>query len=264
MKKWTIPLVLLLAGCSGDGGFNAVSDNIPKAEEKQQEVMEPVVEVHSVAGSSAGTVFKVDERSKWIVTEASVFRDHPRGLIVTSNNQQLEAPLVAVDATNNIAILEIRNSAHAEAVVQDNQTQLEDMLAGAPPNYEERYALKAAFADVQVPQQFASVLADYDKPTFDYNPDELQVFIASFNATYNEYVATGEFATLEEMLLSDLLVEAFKIAEDKRYVQSFEMRAIEKAGFEWVIQGKSESYNIIYKVNRVDGIYYVTYFMIEE
>ncbi len=261
-----IPIVAaFLAACSDNGGFDAVTDHIPQGEEQAQETMEPVVQVHSVAGSTDGTVFKVEDRSKWIVTEASVFREHPKALIITSEGQQLEGMLVAFDIERNEAIVHIRNSAVVEAEQMTNQVQLEEMLLTEQLTAAERYTLKSAFTETDVPQKYDSaVLANYESETFDFNPDELQVFVEHFNDEYNQYVATGDMTAVKELLLSDLLIAAFEKAENKRYVQNFQGTAVTKAGFEWVVKGTSDDFDLTYKINRVDGQYYITYFMIEQ
>lgn len=257
-------LVTILAACS-DGGFDAVSENIAKAPEKVQETMEPIVQVHSVAGSTDGVIFQVDERSKWIVTEASIFRDHPKALVVTSEGQQVEGALIAFNIEQNEAIVHIRNSASVEAVQQVRQTELEQMLERPELTAKERYTLHTAFAEATIPQKYdATVLADYEKETFDYNPDALQAFVEQFNASYNQYVATGEMTALKELILADLLVEAFEQAENKRYIQNFTTTAVTKAGFEWVVKGTSADLTITYKIILANGQYYITYFMVEE
>ena len=260
-----IILTTLLAACSDTKGFDAVTDHIPKGEQKAEEVMEPVVQVYSVAGSTDGTVFKVEERSKWIVTEASVFRDHPKALIMTSEGQQLEGALVAFNVDRNQAIVNIKNSATVEPVEQNNQAELEDMLLTQELTAADRYTLHSIYAEATIPQKYdTSIIEDYEKNIFEFNPDELQAFVVRFNDTYNKYVATGDMTALKSMILSDLLVEAFETAEDKQYLQNFKATAVTKAGFEWVVAGTADDLSLTYKIILANGQYYMTYFMIEQ
>ncbi len=212
MKKLFIIILclLVLTGCSS-GGFESVSQVLPESKPVEKEVMEAQVKVYSIAGSTDGEVFLVDERDKWIVTEAAVMRDHPKALVVTSNGQQLEAKLKAFSTEDNIAILHFRNSADVKAVEQANQQQLVTMLDRKELTATERYTLHEAFKAVEVPQKYDMTLLDeYDKPTFEYNPDALQAFIHTFNEAYNAYVKTEDFSIIESYVLGDLLKEVIQ------------------------------------------------------
>ncbi|WP_431030366.1 hypothetical protein [Lysinibacillus sp. LZ02] len=264
MKKIIILCLLVLAGCS-QGGFESVSQVLPESKPAQKEVMEANVKVYSVAGSTDGIVFLADGRDKWIVTEAIVMRDHPKALIETSNGQQLEAKLQAFSVEDNIAILHVRNSADVEAVEQGNQQQLVDMLETEALTAIERYTLHNAFKDTEVPQKYdMTVLEQYEKTTFEYNPDALEAFIQTFNTAFNQYVASNDFAQVEPYILSDLLKEAMVNEEKKLLIENFEVTEIGKSGFEWYIKGQTNEFPIVYKINLVDGNYYITYLQIEK
>ncbi len=264
MKKVSIIILclLVLTGCSS-GGFESVSEVVPASKPVEKEVMEAQVKVYSTAGSTDGEVFLVDERDKWIVTEAAVMRDHPKALVVTSNGQQLEAKLKAFSTEDNIAVLHIRNSADVKAVEQANQQQLVTMLDRKELTATERYTLHEAFKAVEVPQKYDMTLLDeYDKPTFEYNPDALQAFIHTFNEAYNAYVKTEDFSIIESYVLGDLLKEVIQLEEKKPAITNFEVTEITKATYDWQLKGRTDDFEVSYKIMLVNGQYYITHLKI--
>ena len=263
MKRISILCLLLLAGCS-DSGFESVSQVLPESEPAKQEMMEAQVKVYSVAGSTDGAVFQADGRDKWIVTEAAVFREHPKALIETSNGQQLESELIALDIERNIAIVHIRNSAAVQAAQQENQQQLEAMLEAKKLTAEDRYRLHEAFEEAEVPQKYdEKVLEQYEKTTFTYNPDAIEHVVQTFNAAFNQYVKTGDFSMVESYILSDLLKEALQREESKLLIEDMKVSEIGQSGFEWYVKGAAKDFAITYKVNLVDEKYYITAIHIE-
>ena len=264
MKKLSIIILclLVLTGCSS-GGFESVSEVVPASKPVEKEVMTAQVKVYSTAGSTDGEVFLADERDKWIVTEASVMRDHPKALIVTSNGQQLEAKLKAFSIDDNIAVLHLRNSADVKAVEQGNQQQLLTMLDRKELTSTERYTLHEAFKAGEVPQKYdMTILEEYEKPTFEYNPDALQAFIHTFNEAYNEYLKTQDFSILESYVLGDLLKEVIQVEEKKPIITNFEVTEISKATYDWELNGRTDDFEVSYKIMLVNGQYYVTYLKI--
>ena len=263
MKRISIVCLLLLSGCAG-GGFESVSQVLPESEPAERETMTAQVKVYSVAGSTDGTVFLAEGRDKWIVTEAAVFRDHPKALIETSHGQQLESQLEAFDVESNVAIVHMRNSAAVEASEQENQQKLEAMLEAEELTAGDRYKLQAAFEEAEVPQKYdRKVLEQYEKPTFTYNPDAIEHVIHTFNTAFNQYVETGDFSVVESYILSDLLEEALQKEEAKLLIEDMEVSEIGQAGFEWHVKGATKDFTITYKVNLVDGKYYITYIYID-
>lgn len=262
MKYIIILCLLILTGCSA-GGFESVSQVLPEGEPVEQEVMEAQVKVYSTAGSTDGEVFLADGRDKWIVTEATVMRDHPKALVVTSSGQQLEAKLKAFSIEDNVAVLHIRNSADVKAVEQENQQQLVTMLDRKELTATERYKLYEAFKAVEVPQKYdMTVLNEYDKPTFEYNPDALQAFIRTFNEAYNAYLKTEDFSTIESYVLGDLLKEVIQTEENKPAITNFEVTEISKTTYDWQLKGRADDFEVSYKIMLVNGQYYVTYLKI--
>ena len=264
MKKVTIIILclLVLTGCSS-GGFESVSQVIPESKPIEKEVMEAQVIVYSTAGSIDGEVFLAEERDKWIVTEATVMRDHPKALVVTSNGQQLEAKLKAFSIEDNIAILHFRNSADVKAAKQANQQQLVTMLDRKELTATERYTLHEAFKAVEVPQKYDMKLLDeYDKPTFEYNPDALQAFIHTFNEAYNTYLKTEDFSAIESYVLGDLLKEVIQEEEQKPAITNFEVNEITKGTYDWQLKGITDDFEVSYKIMLVNGQYYITYLKI--
>ena len=264
MKKAFIIILclLVLTGCS-PGGFESVSQVLPESKPVEKEVMEAQVKVYSTAGSTDGEVFLVDERDKWIVTEAAVMRDHPKALVVTSNGQQLEAKLKAFSIDDNIAVLHLRNSADVKVVEQANQQQLVTMLDRKELTATERYTLHEAFKEVEVPQKYDMTLLDeYDKPTFEYNPDALQAFIHTFNEAYNAYVKTEDFSIIESYVLGDLLKEVIQLEEKKPVITNFEVTEITKATYDWQLKGRTDDFEVSYKIMLVNGQYYITHLKI--
>lgn len=259
MRYIIILCLLILTGCSA-GGFESVSQVLPESEPVEQEVMEAQVKVYSTAGSTDGEVFLADERDKWIVTEATVMRDHPKALVVTSNGQQLEAKLKAFSTEDNIAVLHIRNSADVKAIEQEDQQQLVTMLDRKELTATERYTLHEAFKAVEVPQKYdMTVLNEYDKPTFEYNPDALQAFIRTFNEAYNTYLKTEDFLMIESYVLGDLLKEVIQAEENKPAITNFEVTEISKTTYDWQLKGSADDFEVSYKIMLVNGQYYVTY-----
>ena len=262
MRYIIILCLLILTGCSA-GGFESVSEVLPESEPVEKEVMEAQVKVYSTAGSTDGEVFLADERDKWIVTEATVMRDHPKALVVTSNGQQLEAKLKAFSIDDNVAVLHIRNSADVKAVEQANQQQLVTMLDRKELTATERYTLHEAFKATDVPQTYdLTVLNEYDKPTFEYNPDALHAFIYTFNEAYNAYVKTADFSTIESYVLGDLLKEVIQAEEKKPAITNFEVTSISKATYDWQLKGRTDDFEVSYKIMLVNGKYYITYLKI--
>ena len=263
MRYIIILCLLILTGCSS-GGFESVSQVLPESKHTEKEVMDAHVKVFSVAGSTDGEVFLADERNKWIVTEATVMRDHPKALIITSNGQQLEAKLKAFSIEENIAILHIRNSADAKVLEQENQQQLLTMLDREELTAIERYTLYEVFKDDEVPQNYdMSVLTEYTKPTFEYNPDALQFFIHTFNEVYNTYLETGEFSTIESYLIGDLLKDVIQVEEKKPAITNFEVTEISKTTYDWELKGRTDDFEVSYKLMLVNGQYYITYIKIK-
>jgi len=264
MKQFIILCVLLLTGCSG-GGFESVRQTLPESKPVEQETMDPYVKVYSVAGSTDGVVFLADERDKWIVTEAAVFRDHPSALIQTNKGQQVEAELQAFDIEKNIAIIHMRNSAAVKAVEQENQQLLEEMLNADKLTASDRYMLYAALKDVEAPHKYdLKVLEEYEKSTFTYNPDVIEHFVLTFNTAFNQYVKNGDFSLIETYILPDLLKDALQKEEARLLIEDMKITEIGQSGFEWVVKGETASYAITYKVNRVNGRFYVTSIFIDE
>lgn len=262
MRYIIILCLLILTGCSA-GGFESVSQVLPESKPVEKEVMAAQVQVYSTAGSTDGEVFLADERDKWIVTEATVMRDHPKALVVTSNGQQLEAKLKAFSTEDNIAVLHIRNSADVKAVEQANQQQLVTMLDRKELTATERYTLYEAFKELEVPQKHdMTVLNEYDKPTFEYNPDALQAFIRKFNEAYNVYLKTEDFSTIESYVLGDLLKEVIQAEENKPTITNFEVTEITKATYDWQLKGRADDFEVSYKIMLVNGQYFVTYLKI--
>ncbi|MGM9949136.1 MAG: hypothetical protein ACI33P_03380 [Lysinibacillus sp.] len=263
MKRISLLCLVLLAGCT-NGGIESVSQMLPESEPAEQETMTAQVKVYSVAGSTDGTVFLTEGRDKWIVTEAAVFRDHPKALIETSHGQHLEAELEAVDVESNIAILHMRNSAGVEASEQVDQQRLEAMLEAEELTARDRYKLQEAFEEAKVPRKYdLKVLEDYEKPTFTYNPDAIEHVIHTFNTAFNQYVETGDFSVAEPYILSDLLKEALQKEEAKLVIEDIEVSEIVQSNFEWHVKGATKDFAITYNVNLVDGTYYITYIHIE-
>ena len=254
--------LLILTGCSS-GGFESVSQVLPESKPIEKEIMEAQVEVYSTAGSTDGEVFLADERDKWIVTEATVMRDHPKALVVTSNGQQLEAKLKAFSIEENIAVLHLRNSADVKVVEQANQQQLLTMLDQKELTATERYTLHEAFKAVEVPQKYdMTVLNEYDKPTFEYNPDALQAFIHTFNEAYNTYLKTEDFSIIGDYVLGDLLKEVIQVEENKPAISNFEVTEISKTTYDWQLKGRADNFEVSYKIMLVNGQYYITYLKI--
>ena len=264
MKRISLLCLLLLAGCA-DGGFESVSQMLPESKPTEREIMTAQVKVYSVAGSTDGVVFLAEGRDKWIVTEAAVLRDHPKALIETSHGQQLEAELEAFDIEENVAVLHMRNSAGVEAAKQKNQEALKGMLTAEELTARNRYELQRAFEEAEVPQKYdLQVLADYEKPTFTYNPDTIEHVIHAFNAAFNQYVETGDFSVVEPYVLSDLLKEALQKEEARLPINDLDVSEIVLSGFEWQVKGAAKEFAINYGVNLVDGTYYITHIHIEQ
>lgn len=258
MKRLIILCLLLLTGCS-EGGFESVSQVIPESKPIEQETMEAHVKIYSVAGSTDGVVFSVEDRDKWIVTEASIFRDHPKALIETSAGQQVEGELQAFNIEKNIAIVHMRNSAKTAAVEQENQQFLEDMLQSEKLTSTDRYKLHEAFKDVNVPEKYdVKVIEEYDKPTFTYNPDAIEHFIYTFNTAYNQYVKSGDFSFIDTYILSDLLKDALQKEEARLLIEDLKVTDLGQSGFEWFVKGETALSTITYKVNQVKGSFYIT------
>lgn len=264
MKRLISLCVLFLAGCSG-GGVESVSQTLPESESIEQETMEAHVKVYSAAGSTDGIVFLADQRDKWIVTEAAVFRDHPAALIETSEGQRLEAELQAFDIEKNIAIVHMRNSAKVEAIEQENQPLLEELLEADKLTARERYMLHDAFKDVEVPQKYdMKVLKEHEKPTFTYNPDAIEHFVYTFNAAFNQYVENGDFSIIDSFILSDLLKEALQKEEAKIAIKQLKVTELGQSGFEWYVKGETDELSVTYKINLVNESYYMTYMHIDK
>ncbi len=264
MKRLIILCLLLLSGCSG-GGFESVSQVIPEGKPAEKEIMDAHVKIYSVAGSTDGVVFLADQRDKWIVTEASVFRDHPKTLVLTSEGQQVEGELQAFNIEKNIAIVHIRNSAETKAIEQEDQQFLEDMLKSDKLTSEDRYRLHEAFKVGDAPKKYdMTVLEDYEKSTFTYNPDAIEHFILTFNTAFNQYVKNGDFSLIETYILPDLLKDALQKEEARLLIEDMKITEIGQSGFEWVVKGETASYAITYKVNRVNGRFYVTSIFIDK
>lgn len=264
MKQFIILCVLLLTGCSG-GGFESVRQTLPESKPVEQETMDPYVKVYSVAGSTDGVVFLADERDKWIVTEAAVFRDHPSALIQTNKGQQVEAELQAFDIEKNIAIIHMRNSAAVKAVEQENQQLLEEMLNADKLTASDRYMLYAALKDVEAPHKYdLKVLEEYEKSTFTYNPDVIEHFVLTFNTAFNQYVKSGDFSLINSYILSDLLKEALQKEDARLLIEDMKVTELGQSGFEWYVKGETEAFSLTYKVNRVNGNYYMTYINIDK
>ena len=107
-----------------------------------------------------------------------------------------------------------------------------------------------------------TLLHEYDKPTFEYNPDALQAFIHTFNEAYNAYVKTEDFSIIESYVLGDLLKEVIQLEEKKPAITNFEVTEISKATYDWQLKGRTDDFEVSYKIMLVNGQYYITYLKI--
>lgn len=109
---WLMLCIVLLTACSEEENI-AVSSWMPATtkEPVEEASVTPSVIVYGISSVTNGFVIHTEERKKWLVTIASAVSEHPNALIETSEGQILKAEVVAIDETNNIAILTFKNSA---------------------------------------------------------------------------------------------------------------------------------------------------------
>ncbi|MEK4229562.1 hypothetical protein [Solibacillus sp. FSL H8-0538] len=122
-------VAMLLTACSNEENFS-VRSNFPETTEQvvQKEKVTPAVIVYGLTSVTNGFVIEVDERKKWLVTIASAVSEHPNALVETSAGQILKAQVVAIDESQNIAILTFKNSATIEPFTLAKQDGLNEVV----------------------------------------------------------------------------------------------------------------------------------------
>jgi hypothetical protein len=232
MKKLLVLASLLfLTACSEP--LDTVSDSMPMGEIKQEkEIMKKAVHIYSLTQNSEGTIIHWDERDKWLIVPASVVVEHPKALVETSNGQLLEGTVTYIDTELNTAIVHFRNSAILEEKkldlneasktyktfsVEDKEitltvAQMEAFIQslnnkGVP--FEERTEARAQL------QAFPSLIAkpdnkieNYEKETFSFDRDAIQLQVNEFVKQYNAYVNEQENA-LFSMIANDEVKKIF-------------------------------------------------------
>ena len=232
MKKLiAIFSLLLLAGCSEP--MNTVSESMPLGDIKQEkEIMKQTVHVYSLKQNSQGTIFKWDNRDKWAIVPASVVVSHPKALIETSTGQLLEGTITSLNADLNIAIVHFRNSAVLEQKKLDKDTisnafstfndeneevklsaaQLDEILSiktktGVP--FDERTEARNKLQNYPILiQAEENKIETYEKETFIFDRDAVQLKMNEFIEQYNSYVNKKENILLS-MIANDDVKQVF-------------------------------------------------------
>lgn len=231
MKKiFVLISLILLAGCSSP--LDTVKDVIPSAnEETQQETMDAKVHLYSLTQNAEGYVIAWDERNKWAIVPASVIVSHPKVLVETSNGQLLEGTVTLIDIEHNEAIVHFRNSAvfkaetdlsnvakvyvtydmNGEKVSVDSKLleQYVENLSKDELSFEQRAEAREALKNyVPIVARSENKVETYDKQTFSFDRDALQILMNEFIKEYNAYVTEQE-STLLAMFANDALKEIF-------------------------------------------------------
>ena len=121
--------VLLLVACNHEENVS-ISSSMPFTTNPlmEEEQVTPAVVVYGLTSVTNGFVIHSDKRKKWLITIASAVSSHPNALIETSAGQLLKADIVAIDETQNIAILTFKNSAIIEPFTLADQDHVNDEL----------------------------------------------------------------------------------------------------------------------------------------
>ncbi|MEO4055205.1 hypothetical protein [Solibacillus sp. CAU 1738] len=306
MKKILLIMVmLLLSGCQSNAN-QSVNSMFEKQESAPVENVEPNVKVYSTSGSADGYVIYVDGREKWIVTIGSVVRAHPKALVVLANGQQLEGEIRVLNSEYNFALISIKSSANiipyelantpsdstkeiGGIVAKDNILQSFTsfkMVDGeiqpviiqpaiikqainpkAKSILEDRQAFNSAMKDYEVIEVYdMSVLDQYEKATFTYNPDDIEQFTHLFIEDFNTFLQEGKLDEINKYIASDdlkkKLIESYSVTENVRFEVS-KIKQITYADTQFIVEavadyvtGKETSeVKIILKLILIDSEY---------
>lgn len=297
MKKWILLTVLLLAGCSEP--VSKVYDSpVDKAETKKEQ-MDIAVNVYSLEQNSKGYVVKVDERDKWILTEASAVYQHPKVLIETSSGQQLEGTVIKLDTQRNMAILHFRNSAEVKLEnYSEEQFLLEDGQLTAFHSFDaEGQPITVSAEDLQafvgeakkvgltfeernearqllerypkVMVQADNLIESYEKATFNFDRDAIEQYTHQFMQQYNYYV-NKERNDFLPIIGSDALREIFEAWEsygEQYRIGEIEVSGIQYANYQYIVQftgllnfDKQQMLSMTLHIIEVDGVFKVISF----
>ena len=73
---------------------------------------------------------------------------------------------------------------------------------------------------------------------------------------------TADFTVIESYVLGDLLKEVIQAEENKPAITNFEVTEITKTTYDWQLKGRTDDFEVSYKIILVNGQYYVTYLKI--
>ena len=73
---------------------------------------------------------------------------------------------------------------------------------------------------------------------------------------------TDDFSIIESYVLGDLLKEVIQAEENKPAIANFEVTEITKATYDWQLKGRTDDFEVSYKIMLVNGQYYVTHLKI--
>ena len=257
MKKLLILASLLfLTACSEP--MDSVSDSMPMGEIKQEkEIMKKAVHIYSLTQNSEGTIIHWNERDKWLIVPASVVVEHPKALVETSNGQLLEGTVTYINTELNTAIVHFRNSAILEEKKlnlndasktyktfsgEDKEitltvAQIEELvstLSNKGVSFDERIEARALLQTYPpfIAKQ-VNKIENYEKETFSFDRDVIQLQVNEFIKQYNAYVNEQE-NTLLSMIANDEVKKIF--LEWEEYGEKFtffepEVTSISYEGF---------------------------------
>lgn len=230
-KLLMLASLLVLTACSEP--MDTVSESMPMGEIKQEkESMKNTVHVFSLTQNSEGTIIQWKDRDKWVIVPASVVVEHPKALIETSNGQQLEGTVTYINQELNTAILHFRNSAKLEKKKLDleevskayksfnaekeevtlNTVQMKEIvsnLSNKEVPFEERAEARAYLQAYPITiAKEENKIKSYDKGTFSFDRDAIQLQVNEFINQYNAYVNKEE-NNLLSMIANDNVKNIF-------------------------------------------------------
>ncbi|ATP40237.1 hypothetical protein CSE16_09380 [Solibacillus sp. R5-41] len=273
MKKLLLLCVMvLLSACSEPEENKSVAQILPSKEKETPPTYNSQVEIYTLNGVTTGFVIAEEERSKWILTNASNVSNHPNVLI--HEELMLFGEVQGIDVQHNMAIIHMRNSHDFNVMklvdtpvvgginADTNEMQYFTTVAAdgepiqapkdiieillketmdKPIKWQERFKKNAQLQTAEIESSKNSITNLYDKNIFTYNPDQLKNFAMTFITQLNAGIEAHNLTSLEPFVASDDVL--INLEYVKKPIKKFKVKEAKKEGVYYFVNGIDEEKN---------------------